>query len=375
MRIVFSCGGTGGHINPALAVADAVRRREPNTAILFIGAENGMETKLVPREGFELRVIKAQNLRHSLSPSAFVWNARTMALMRTSLRETRRILREFVPDIVVGTGGFACFPAVYEATKLGIPSLLHESNAIPGVTTKLLAKRVERVMVGFEGVENAYPRPDRVIVTGTPVREAFIYMDKEKARASLELDSRPVVASFFGSVGARDINHLFVDFIRNMGEDFQLVHVTGRLGYTWMTQELSRLSIPFGAGKPAKLLEYAYDMPSLMAAADLVICRSGASTLSELTVSGKPAILIPSPNVVADHQEKNARKLAETGGVEVLPEGGLNSSRLLKQTKTLLHNTEKLDKMAEALHRAAIFDSTERILELIKRFRKGSLAR
>lgn len=367
MKVMFTCGGTGGHINPALAVAGLLRGRVKDMDILFVGAEGGMETTLVPREGFELKTIKAQNLRHKLSPGAIPWNIKSVSLMMGSLPAAKKIIREFGPDVVVGTGGYACFPAVYEATRLGIPSVIHESNAIPGVTTKLLAGRVDKVLVSFEGVEGYYPKPERVAVTGMPVRSAFMLADRGKARRELGFDSRPVALSFFGSLGARDMNRAMAEVIKSVAvsKEFQLIHVTGKFGWEWMPGLLSEMGVRLEECPHIKLMEYAYNMPELMAAADLALCRAGASTLSELSVTGKPAVLIPSPNVAADHQTKNARKLEETGGVEVLPETGLNNEVLVNKITSLLRNPQKLDKMARALLDGAIFDSADRIYELV----------
>ncbi len=367
MKVMFTCGGTAGHINPALAVAGMLRGRVKDMDILFVGAEGGMETKLVPREGFELRTIKAQNLKHKLSIEAIPWNIKSVSLMLGALPAVKKIIRDFAPDVVVGTGGYACFPAIYEATGMGIPSLIHESNAIPGVTTKLLAGRVDKMLVSFEGVEKHYPRPERVVVTGMPVRSAFMLADRDKSRLSLGLDSRPVALSFFGSLGARDMNKKMAEVIKAAAasREFQLVHVTGKFGWEWMPGLLREMGVDLDECPHIRLMEYAYEMPEAMAAADLVLCRAGASTLSELSVTGKPAILIPSPNVAADHQTKNARKLEETGGVEVLPESELNDEVLINKIASLLRNPGKLDKMSRALLDSAIFDSADRIYEII----------
>lgn len=367
MKVMFTCGGTGGHINPALAVAGMLRSRIRDIDILFVGAEGGMETRLVPREGFELKTIRARNLKHKLSAGALAWNAKSAYLMLAAMPEVKKIIREYGPDVVVGTGGYACFPAVFQASGMGIPTVMHESNAIPGVTTKLLAGRVDKMLVAFDGVQEHYPKPEKVVVTGMPVRSAFITADRAKARGALGFDGRPMALSFFGSLGARDMNRKMAGLIKAaaLSGEFQIVHVTGKFGWEWMPSLLQEMGVDLERCPHIRLMEYAYDMPELMAAADLVICRAGASTLSELSVTGKPALLVPSPNVVAGHQEKNARKLEETGGVEVCPESDLVDGMLENKVSELLRNPQKLDKMSRALLKSAIPDATDRIYEIV----------
>ena len=367
MRVVFTCGGTAGHVNPAVAVASMVKNRVAGAEILFVGAQGGMEERLVPREGFELRVIKAQNLRHSMSPKAFVHNAKTVSLMFGALGEAKRILKEFKPDVVVGTGGYACFPAVRAASKMGIPCCIHESNAIPGVTTKLLAKQVDKVLLGFEGSKEFYPNPEKVVFTGMPVRKAFMLADRNTARAELGLDGRRVLLSFFGSLGARDMNAKMIRLIKSVKEsgEYQIIHVTGKRDFARVTSSLREQGICPDTCENLRLMEYAYDMPKLMAAADLVVCRAGASTLSEVAVMGKPAILVPSPNVVNDHQEKNARMLAKGGGAVVCTEESLGEDALGGEVTAIFNAPGRLEEMSVKLLENAVFDACDRIYDIV----------
>ena len=228
--------------------------------------------------------------------------------MAGSLQKARRILREFRPDVIVGTGGYASYPALREGARLKIPTAVHESNAVPGLTTRMVEKRVSRVMVSFEESRERYTDPSRVFVTGTPVREQFLYTSREEARRALDLDERPLVVSYWGSLGAREMNKKIAQFMKceiEAGEPFQHIHATGSFGWRWMPEFVKDLGVDLAAHPSVRMQEYIYDMPVVMAAADLVICRAGAATISEVCASGTPCIMVPSPNVTDNHQEKN----------------------------------------------------------------------
>ena len=366
MRVLLACGGTGGHIYPAVAVAQWFKAHERGAEILFVGAEGAMETKLVPAEGFQLRTVRVSSLAHNMSLKALRRNAKAMAQLLGSMRGAGKIIKEFRPDIVIGTGGYVCFPVVYEARSRRIPALLHESNARPGLTTRILARRVDRVMTGFAGLEGQYPRPERVVFTGTPVREAFLLADRDRARRELGLDERPVVVSAFGSLGARDMNRVMAGVLEHAAQSgqWQMLHAAGTRYYETLTETLKER----GAGDKAniRIYEYISDMPRVMAAADAFIGRAGASTLTELMVTGTPAVLIPSPNVTGDHQTANAQKLREQCGVEVLPEAGLTPERLLEALEGWLGDPERLKRTRAALMKASAPDAAQRIYDLAK---------
>ncbi|MDL2288950.1 glycosyltransferase, partial [Oscillospiraceae bacterium OttesenSCG-928-F05] len=211
MRIVFTCGGTGGHINPALAVAKLVRARRPESAILFVGAKGGMEEELVAREGFAIETVEISNFRRSFKPRDLRNNVRTLGLIRRSVRRAGDILDAFGADIVVGTGGYASFPVVRAAQKRGLPTVIHESNASPGLTTVMLAKKATRVLVSFEESAGRYPHPDRVRVTGTPVRQEFVFLGQAEEKAKLGMDGQKLIVSYWGSLGAREMNKKIAD--------------------------------------------------------------------------------------------------------------------------------------------------------------------
>ena len=368
MRFLFTCGGTAGHINPALGVAGRLRQLMPDARFLFIGAEGMMETELVPRAGFELRTVKISNLSRSLSLAGLKHNAETLRELAGSIASAKKILAEFRPDVAVGTGGYVCYPVLRAAHKMRIPALVHESNAVPGLTTKMLARSVNCVMVGFEGAAENYPKGVRVVFTGTPVRTDFLNNGpvKDRKRSNIAPE-RPLVASVWGSLGSDHINGLMPEFMSLVCEkrDFDLIHSAGKRGYKALSEAAEKTCGKDMKERGVDLREYIHDMPAVMAAADMVMCRSGASTLSELAALGKPAILVPSPNVTNHHQEKNARVLERAGAAKVLSEGQFDAAGLYEAVKTLLRDREALGEMSSAMRKSGVRDATGRIVDLI----------
>ena len=368
MKVVFTCGGTGGHINPALAVAKMLRARRPDSEILFIGATDGMEQTLVPREGFRLETIKISSFQRKLTPRGVCHNLHTACDIAGALHKTDRILDEFRPDVIVGTGGYASFPALREGAKKGIPTALHESNAVPGLTTRMVMDRVDRIMVCFEECRAQYKHPERVSVVGMPVSEEFVYTDRAQARRELGLDGRKLIVSCWGSLGAREMNKKIAQFMKcecDAGDPYQHIHATGSYGWRWMPDYVREQGVDLEQHPSIEMREYIYNMPTLMAAADLVICRGGASTINEVAVSGTPCIIVPSPNVTDNHQEKNARILERRGGAVVLREDECDGETLFRQAKALLEDEGRCTAMRQALHELAVVDSTQRIYETI----------
>lgn len=363
MKVLFACGGTGGHINPAIAVAKVLRERRPDAEICFAGAKGGMETRLVPAEGFELECVDIEGFSRKISASSVVHNVKNLKKIATSLKWARGLIDKYKPDIVIGTGGYASFPVLYAAAKRKIPTLIHESNAYPGLTTRMLAKHVSKVLVNFPGSAEFFACKDKVAVVGTPIREDMIYKDKKEARAELGLDLRPLLVSFWGSLGAREMNKCIAEFLKLECRDdaWQHIHATGQFGYKWMPDYVKEQGVDLKEHKNIDMRDYITDMPRVMAAADLIMCRGGASTLSEITALGKPAIIVPSPNVSANHQEKNARELEKVGGAVVIVEKDCSAKLLYETAKNILEDKDKLKKMSEALNSVAILDATQRI--------------
>ena len=367
MRFILTCGGTAGHINPALAIAGRLRELMPDCEILFIGAEGKMETELVPREGYKMEALKITNISRGHSIEALRHNLNTLKNVALSTHEAKRIVREFKPDVVIGTGGYVCYPVLTAAHELGIPTVVHESNAVPGLTTKLLAERVDRVMVGFADSREAYRHPEKVEVTGTPVRGEFASYSKAQAKKELGLDpDEPLVVSVWGSLGAAHMNRIMGELITLLDSrgEFRLIHSAGSMYFDGFMEKLEE-NAPDFARHGADVREYIYDMPRVMAAADLILCRAGASTLSELAYMGKPVILVPSPNVTNNHQEKNARVLEKAGGAKVFLEGEFDAQSLLDTVRELLGDEDKLAEMSEAMRSLAVPGATDRICDII----------
>ncbi len=368
MNFLFTCGGTAGHINPALAVAGRLREVMPESGFLFVGTDRNMEKELVPREGFDFTSVSVNGFNRRITPKDIAHNIKALINIKVASKQTGKLIREFKPDIAVGTGGYVCYPVLKKAAAMGIPTVIHESNAVPGLTTKLLDGKVDKIMVAFNGLEKAYKHPEKVMVTGTPVRGGFVGRTKEEARRQLGLPQDiPIVVSFWGSLGASRMNDIMLDFIElnYKNEGFYHIHAAGESGYGKMRDALSERGIPAGLENNIDLRPYIYDMPAVMDAADLVLCRAGASTISEITAVGRPAILVPSPNVTNNHQEKNAAVLRKAGGAKVIHDADCTGEGLYKETAFLVNNPPILRKMAEASVKMGIPDATYRIVSEI----------
>ena len=366
MKFLFSCGGTAGHINPAIGVAGRLKQLMPDCQILFIGAEGMMETNLVPREGYEIKTVKISNISRSMSLAGIKHNLKTVMNVIKSTSAAKKIISEFGPDVVIGTGGYVCYPVLKAAHALGIPTLVHESNAVPGLTTKMLAGVVDCIMVGFEKAKENYKSGTNVVYTGTPVRTDFLTYDKRKAREELGLPDKPLVVSVWGSLGSGHMNGIMESFAAIAAEkqDFCLIHSAGKGGFERLRAVLDE-SCPKRLEKGVDIRPYIYDMPRVMAAADLIMCRSGASTLAELSAMAKPALLVPSPNVTNNHQEKNARAVASAGGAKVLLEGEFTAESLYDEVCAMIQDASALDEMSRAMSDAGDPDATDKITDII----------
>ncbi len=367
MKFVLTCGGTAGHINPAIAVAQRLQELLPDSEILFIGAEGKMEMDLVPRDGFTILPLKVTNLSRGHHLEDIGHNLSTLKNVIDSGHEARRILKEFRPDAVLGTGGYVCYPVLHEASRLGIPTLIHESNAVPGLTTRMLSGHVSCVMLGYEESRQHYPGVSDLRVTGTPVRGRFAMYTKEVARKELGIEpGMPLVVSMWGSLGSGYMNETIVKMLPLMKgqKDFCMIHATGSHYYRSVTDRLKTAKInPADCG--AEVREYIFDTAQVLSAADLVLCRAGASTLSELSSIGKPALIVPSPNVTNHHQERNARLVEHAGGAKVMLEGEFDEKGFLNEIRSLLEKPEQLEQMAKAMSELSVPDSLDQIVDAV----------
>ncbi len=370
MKILFAGGGTAGHINPALAVAGYIKEKHPNAEIFYIGTANKLESRLVPEKGYDFRTIDVAGFQRSLSPKSIVENISVVKKALGAFDKCKKLLKEINPDVVVGTGGYVSGPVLKTAQKMGFKTAIHEQNAFPGVTTKMLCQGANTVMLAMPEAEKHLKLNKKPVITGNPIRSELLKVTKEEARKKLGLDNRPLILSFGGSLGAAKINEAVTELIKwhNRSGKFYHIHATGKFGYEDMKKALSDISL----ADEIDIREYISDMDICMAAADLVICRAGAITLGELQALAKPAILIPSPYVAENHQFHNAMTLKRSGAAQLLEEKDLSGDSLISAVEMLIENKPKLEKMSNASKKNAIIDANERIYEEIMKLYTGA---
>ena len=365
MNVIFTCGGTAGHINPAIAVANLLKERHPDAKFLFIGAEGHMEEKLVPQAGFELICLPGSGLSRKLNLAGIKKNVYAMKCVLSAVSRCKKIIRDFGADVIVGTGGYASFPALMAGHQMKIPTVVHESNAVPGLTTKMAAQIVDRVLVCFEESKQYYKHPENVEVVGMPVRKEFFFGEHNQARKELGVeDGKPLVVSTFGSQGARMMNLAMADmFALEQADNFPFhhTHAVGSFGWGWMPEKVKEKGVDLANSPAIDMREYIYNMPTVMAAADVIIARAGSATCNEIAATGVPCILIPSPNVTNNHQEKNARALEAAGGAIVVLEKDCTAEKVYGLVKELLADVDRRKEMGKALHSLVKLDSAERI--------------
>ena len=397
IKVIFTCGGTAGHVNPALALAGLLKERIPGSEILFVGAHRGIEKQLIEAAGWPFRAVEVSNFHRSLQPKELRHNLVSLRNFLRSPGEGRALLRKFSADLVVGTGGYASYPMIRAASKLGIPTAIHESNAIPGLTTRLLENHTGLIMVGFEECRKNYKHPEKVLVTGTPVRGDFFQLTKRQAKEKLErsqttfgfagtiLNESPQAleqavkditgcvelngaSTGSGSRGAAEMNREMAQFLaleaRN-GLPFHHVHSAGAIGCQRMGEYLQDAKVDLSRTPELEVREYIQNMAELMRAADLVICRAGASTISELTALGVPAIMIPSPNVTHNHQESNARVLSDAGGAVMILEKDSSGQKLYDTSREILCDESRRKAMSAAMSSLGVIDAAGKILDAV----------
>ena len=365
MKIIFAAGGTGGHVNPALASAAAVRAREPDCEILFIGTPNKIEADVVPKAGFAFTGLDVEGFSRGKSVKSILKNLIVFVKAFLAMGKAKRIIRDFSPDVVVGFGGYVSGPVLKAAQKLKIRTCIHEQNAYPGVTNKMLAKRADCVMLTSPEAEKYMTCKNKPVVTGLPVREAILRADPKAAKAKVSPDGRPVVFSFGGSLGAKALNEAMTQVIIDK-KDHQLrfIHACGKTGAA-MPDTLRNAGVEVGDGANVRVSEYIYDMETYLAAADVVICRAGASTLAELKSVGRASILIPYPYAAENHQYHNARELSDRGAAVLIEEKDLTVEALERELEQILTDPEKRAAMERAAKSLSIDDAETRIAELI----------
>ncbi len=360
-KILIAAGGTGGHINPALGIAGYIKERNPSAEIVFVGTADKMEAKLVPQAGYELRTIEISGFWRSFSPDAIKHNLITVKRLMKSSSQIKKIINDYKPDLVIGFGGYVSGPVLRIAAKMGIPTAIHEQNAYPGVANKAVAGMVDRVMLTAAQAEQYMKPKNPCVVTGLPIRGDILKTDSDFAKAELNLGGKPLILSMGGSLGAKPVNDAVLGMILNKYKDNDCVflHATGK-GGEWFSEKLKEEGADPETHPNIRVVEY-IDIPKCLPAADLVICRSGASTLSELQALGKPSILIPSPYVTENHQYHNAMALVSNGAAEIIEEKDLTPDSLTERVNALLADRERLLSLGKNAKAMAVIDATERI--------------
>ena len=368
MRVIVAAAGTAGHINPGLAIANKIKQEEPNSEIIFIGTTRGLENDLVPRAGYGLKTIEAYGLSKQISIANFkkMW----ATLMATG--KAKKIIKEFKPDIIVGAGGYICGPVVWAASKEKIPVILHESNAFPGKAVKMLAPKAETVLISFEEARSRIPNARNIVCTGTPVKivkKEYSQEEKKKILTSIGVNgNKPIVLVFGGSQGAQKINEAIIGILENkMNKDYQIIWATGPKQFDIIKKELESKNIDINNIENAKILPYIYNMEEIMNVSNIIVARSGAMTITEISNLGKPSILIPLPNVSQDHQLYNAKVLENVGAAKIILNNELNKNNLEDEIEEIIKNPQLMHEMEEKAFSKSVKDVQEKIYKEIKK--------
>lgn len=369
MRILITGGGTGGHINPAIAIGSYIKKLQPSWEVAFVGDPDKMEGRMVPAAGFRLYPIKMDGIDRTLSLRSLRHNIRTLQEALNALSVADGLISNFKPDLCIGVGGYVSWPLIRQAQKRGVKTMIHEQNTFPGVTTKTLARRADVVLLPNAKAGERLARAKKKVVVGNPVRDEFIYGDKAAARAKLGLaEGERLVVSVGGSLGARELNRAMARFfpLSITLENCSFVHGTGRGGYKAFCAELDNRRVKYNNGGRIAVKEFIDEMDVYMTAADVYISRAGAATLAELAVCGTPAVLVPSPNVTENHQFHNAKLIEKNGGAVVITEDQLTAQLLYDTVRQILCDGPTNARMRKAMQSMAIYDACDRIYEQIK---------
>ncbi len=345
MRLIVTGGGTGGHIYPALAIADKFKEEDPTTEILYVGNIEGIEKDVVPKSGYPLEMVDARWLDKS-NPYQLI---KTGVRVMKGIFEAGRVMRKFKPDVVIGTGGYVCFPVIVAGKNFGAKTFLHEQNAFPGLANRTLEKRVNKVFLGFADAAKYFKDPSKMVEAGNPVRKSFFTLEKSEARAKLGFgEDEFIVFSFGGSLGAEAINEVAFELMKRLNgkPNARMIFGTGKWYYEDTLAKVKSEGIELADNISIK--DYISDMENYLAASDLIISRAGALSVAETTVAGKPSILIPSPNVTGNHQYFNAKAVADRGGAVLLEEKDLTADRLIEEVLRIKENPEIARQMGEA---------------------------
>lgn len=368
MRVIIAAAGTAGHINPGLAIANKIKEEEKDSKIIFIGTTRGLENDLVPRAGYELKTIDAYGLSKKIS----IENIKKMYKTLKGYGEAKKIIKEFKPDIVIGTGGYICGATISAAHSLKIPTLLHESNAFPGKAVKMLAKKTDTILVSFEAAKSRIKNAKNIVYTGTPVKirkKEYGINEKNSIIKSAGLnETKPIVLIFGGSQGAQKINDAILGILKNkLNKNYQIIWATGPKQYDRIKEILEENNVYINHLENAKIVPYIYNMEEMMNVSDLIVARSGAMTITEISNLGKASILIPLPNVSGDHQLHNAKVLENIGGARIILNNELNYENLNSNIEEIILNKDTIETMSKNALKVSTSNVEDKIFAEIKK--------
>lgn len=363
MKVLISGGGTGGHIYPAVAIAKKIKEKNPDTEILYIGTEKGLESDIVPKEGINFKSIRVKGFSRKLSLSTL----KSAIELLKGLNDARKVIKNYKPNLVIGTGGYVCGPVVYIAAKKGIPTMIHEQNAFPGATNRILSKQVDRVACGFEEACEVFKDCTNMRTTGNPVRAEVLSYERDAVRKELGLEDKKVILSFGGSGGQKSLNEAMFGLIKDFKDkdDVKIYHITGKRFKDSFAEKLADSELN-DIPKNTEIMEYCYNLPKYLSASDLVITSAGAITIAELTALGVPGLIVPKRYTTENHQEYNARALESKGAAKVILEKDLENIDFTKEIESIINDTEVLESMREKSRALGIRDATDRIYDVLK---------
>ncbi len=366
MKVLIAAGGTGGHVNPALAVAGEIRKRHPDAEICFVGTADRIESKIVPAAGYPLKTIEITGFKRGFSPAEIKANINTVVKLAKSSGAVKKIINEFKPDVAIGFGGYVSGPVIRMAAKMGVPTAIHEQNAYPGVTNKALAEKVDVVMLTAAEAKQHMKCKNEPIITGLPIRGEIIEADSVKSRKELGFNDKPIILSMGGSLGSKEINKAIVEVIASHmhDDDYNFIVSTGQNG-VWVPDDLRSRGVDIENSPNLQIRPYINDMERCLSAADVVICRAGASSLSEIQALGKPSILIPSPNVTENHQYHNAMALVNRNAAVIIEEKNLSGKILGDAIDNLIKDEKRFAQIGKNAREMAVVDATSRICDIV----------
>ena len=367
MKVIIAAAGTGGHINPGIAIANEIKKEDSNSEIIFIGTDRGLENDLVPRAGYKLIKIEAYGISRKIS----VNNIKNIAKTLKSVGKMKKLMKEFKPDIVIGTGGYICGPVMIAAHSLKIPTMLHESNAFPGIAVKMFSKKVDAVLVGFADAIRRIPKAKNIVLTGTPTKIKNLNLSepqKNKIKEELGFNSEiPLILVIGGSQGAKSINDALIGIIKNKKINYQIMWAAGPSQYEIIKEELKKSNIDIEKIENVKIVPYIYSMEEILNSVDVVVARSGAMTITEVAKVGKPAIFIPFPYATENHQEYNARVLEKVGAAKIILDKDLKSEILDQEIHNIIKDKVKQIEMGRKATEISINNVEQKIYDEIKK--------